>query len=152
MSEEQAQPRIKADPKVGLTKEQVQRQIELDLVNHNADVPTKSIKRIIIDNTLTLFNVINIILGIAVFLVGSYKNLLFLGVMFCNIAIGIFQEIRAKRTIDKLSIISSVKVKVIRNGKIQEIGVNDIVLDDILELSNGNQIPSEFAFPWCYVL
>ena len=143
MSEEQAQPRIKADPKVGLTKEQVQRQIELDLVNHNADVPTKSIKRIIIDNTLTLFNVINIILGIAVFLVGSYKNLLFLGVMFCNIAIGIFQEIRAKRTIDKLSIISSVKVKVIRNGKIQEIGVNDIVLDDILELSNGNQIPSD---------
>lgn len=143
MSEEQAQQRIKADPKVGLTKEQVQRQIELDLVNHNADVPTKSIKRIIIDNTLTLFNVINIILGIAVFLVGSYKNLLFLGVMFCNIAIGIFQEIRAKRTIDKLSIISSVKVKVIRNGKIQEIGVNDIVLDDILELSNGNQIPSD---------
>lgn len=140
MSEEQAQQRIKADPKVGLTKEQVQRQIELDLVNHNADVPTKSIKRIIIDNTLTLFNVINIILGIAVFLVGSYKNLLFLGVMFCNIAIGIFQEIRAKRTIDKLSIISSVKVKVIRNGKIQEIGVNDIVLDDILELSNGNLI------------
>ena len=128
MSEEQAQQRIKADPKVGLTKEQVQRQIELDLVNHNADVPTKSIKRIIIDNTLTLFNVINIILGIAVFLVGSYKNLLFLGVMFCNIAIGIFQEIRAKRTIDKLSIISSVKVKVIRDGKIQEIGVNDIVL------------------------
>ena len=143
MSEEQAQQRIKADPKVGLTKEQVQRQIELDLVNHNADVPTKSIKRIIIDNTLTLFNVINIILGIAVFLVGSYKNLLFLGVMFCNIAIGIFQEIRAKRTIDKLSIISSVKVKVIRNGKIQEIGVNDIVLDDILELSNGNQISSD---------
>ena len=143
MSEEQAQQRIKADPKVGLTKEQVQRQIELDLVNHNADVPTKSIKRIIIDNTLTLFNVINIILGIAVFLVGSYKNLLFLGVMFCNIAIGIFQEIRAKRTIDKLSIISSVKIKVIRDGKIQEIGVNDIVLDDILELSNGNQIPSD---------
>lgn len=105
MSEEQAQPRIKADPKVGLTKEQVQRQIELDLVNHNADVPTKSIKRIIIDNTLTLFNVINIILGIAVFLVGSYKNLLFLGVMFCNIAIGIFQEIRAKRTIDRKSVV-----------------------------------------------
>ena len=119
MSEEQAQQRIKADPKVGLTKEQVQRQIELDLVNHNADVPTKSIKRIIIDNTLTLFNVINIILGIAVFLVGSYKNLLFLGVMFCNIAIGIFQEIRAKRTIDKLSIISSVKVKVIRDEIIE---------------------------------
>lgn len=143
MSEEQSIQRIKADPRIGLTQEQVERQIELDLVNHNADVPTKSIKRIIFDNTVTLFNVINIILGIAVFLVGSYKNMLFLGVMFCNIAIGIFQEIRAKRTIDKLSIISSIKVKVIRSGKVQEIGVNDIVLDDILELSNGNQIPSD---------
>lgn len=143
MSEEQNRQRINADPKIGLTKEQVKRQIELDLVNYNADVPTKSIKRIILDNTVTLFNIINIILGVAVFLVGSYKNMLFLGVMFCNIAIGIFQEIRAKRTIDKLSIISSVKVKVIRDGKVQEIGINDIVLDDILELSNGNQIPSD---------
>lgn len=143
MSEEQTQQRINADPKIGLTEEQVKRQIELNLVNYNADVPTKSIKRIVLDNTVTLFNIINIILGVAVFLVGSYKNMLFLGVMFCNIAIGIFQEIRAKRTIDKLSIISSVKVKVIRDGKIQEIGVNDIVLDDILELSNGNQIPSD---------
>lgn len=143
MSEEQTRQRINTDPKIGLTEEQVKQQIELDLVNHNVDVPTKSIKRIILDNTVTLFNIINIILGIAVFLVGSYKNMLFLGVMFCNIAIGIFQEIRAKRTIDKLSIISSVKVKVIRDGRVQEIGVNDIVLDDILELSNGNQIPSD---------
>lgn len=143
MSEEENRQRIKADPRIGLTQEQVERQIELNLVNYNADVPTKSIKRIIFDNTVTLFNVINIILGVAVFLVGSYKNMLFLGVMFCNIAIGIFQEIRAKRTIDKLSIISSIKVKVIRDGKVQEIGVNDIVLDDILELSNGNQIPSD---------
>lgn len=143
MSEEQTRQRINTNPKTGLTEEQVKQQIELDLVNHNVDVPTKSIKRIILDNTVTLFNIINIILGIAVFFVGSYKNMLFLGVMFCNIAIGIFQEIRAKLTIDKLSIISSVKVKVIRDSKIQEIGVNDIVLDDILELSNGNQIPSD---------
>ena len=79
MSEEQARQRIKADPKIGLTGEQVKRQIELDLVNHNADVPTKSIKRIILDNTLTLFNIINIVLGIAVFLVGSYSNRNFSG-------------------------------------------------------------------------
>lgn len=143
MSEEKIKYRIKSDPKKGLSSEQVKKQIEFDQVNHNTDVPTKSIKRIILDNTLTLFNILNVILGVAVFIVGSYKNLLFLGVMFCNIAIGIFQEIRAKRTIDKLSIISSVKAHVIRDGELQEIGVNDIVLDDILELSNGNQIPSD---------
>lgn len=133
------------DPSVeqGLTDEQVKSRIEQNLINFNSDVPTKSIKQIIRDNTLTLFNLINLCLGIAVFCVGSYKNLLFLGVMFCNIAIGIFQEVRAKRTIDRLSIISSVKAHAIRNGEVLEIGVNDIVLDDVLELSNGNQIPSD---------
>lgn len=143
MSEEDIKYRIKSDPKKGLSSEQVQKKIECDQVNYNTDVPTKSIKRIIFDNTLTLFNILNLILGIAVFFVGSYKNLLFLGVMFCNIAIGIFQEIRAKMTIDRLSIISSVKAHVVRDGRLQEIGVNDIVLDDIIELSNGNQVPSD---------
>ncbi len=135
--------RIKSDSQKGLSSEQVKKKMDLGQVNYNTDVPTKSINRIILDNTLTLFNILNLILGAAVFLVGSYKNLIFLGVMFCNIAIGIFQEIRAKKTIDKLSIISSVKVHVVRDGRIQDIGVNDIVLDDIIELSNGNQVPSD---------
>ncbi len=127
----------------GLSDEQVKYQFQNNLYNYNADLPSKSLKRIIADNILTLFNLLNIALGIAVFLVGSYKNLIFLGVMLCNIVIGIFQEVRAKKNIDKLSIISSNKVKVIRNGTTQMIGVNEIVLDDIIELSNGNQVPSD---------
>ena len=125
----------------GLTDAQVRDRFDDGLVNNDKPLPTKSIKRIFYDNIVTLFNVINIILGLAVFYVGSYKNMLFLGVMICNTSIGIFQEIRAKRTIDKLSIVSASKVTVIRNGAKQKVGTEEIVLDDILEFSQGNQIP-----------
>ena len=117
----------------GLTDEQVAQRISEGLVNDDKPLPTKSIKRIFYDNIVTLFNVLNILLGIAVFCVGSYKNMLFLGVMLCNTSIGIFQEIRAKRTIDKLSIVSATKVTVIRNGEKKRVGIDEIVLDDIIE-------------------
>ena len=86
----------------GLTQAQVEQRIREGLVNDDQALPTKSIKRIFYDNIVTLFNVLNFLLGVAVFLVGSYKNMLFLGVMFFNTSIGIIQEIRAKHTIDKL--------------------------------------------------
>lgn len=125
----------------GLTSEQVKSRIENNLCNNSTELPTKSIKRILYENIFTLFNILNIILGFAVFYVGSYKNMLFLGVMLCNTAIGIFQEIRAKRTIDKLSIVSATKVNVVRDGKITPLHIDEIVLDDIIEFSQGNQIP-----------
>lgn len=135
--------RFYPDAESGLTEKQVESRFKKDLVNHNCDVPTKSIRQIIKDNTFTLFNLLNIVLGIAVFLVGSYKNMLFLGVMFCNVAISIFQEVRAKRTIDKLSIISSTKVTVVRNRKKEQLPIHKLVLDDVIELKNGNQVPSD---------
>ena len=125
----------------GLTQEQVDQRIREGLVNDDKPLPTKSIKRIFYDNIVTLFNVLNLLLGIAVFLVGSYKNMLFLGVMFFNTSIGIFQEIRAKHTIDKLSIVSATKVTVIRDGQKKKVAIDDIVLDDVIEFSQGNQIP-----------
>ena len=125
----------------GLNDEQVAERRTNGLVNNDKPLPTKSIKRIFYDNIVTLFNVLNLLLGIAVFCVGSYKNMLFLGVMLCNTSIGIFQEIRAKRTIDKLSIVSATKVTVIRNGAKQRVGIDEIVLDDIIEFTQGNQIP-----------
>lgn len=125
----------------GLTDEQVAERKANGFVNNDKPLPTKSIKRIFYDNIVTLFNILNLLLGIAVFLVGSYKNMLFLGVMLCNTSIGIFQEIRAKRTIDKLSIVSATKVTVIRNGVKMKVGIDEIVLDDIIQFSQGNQIP-----------
>ncbi len=126
--------------KDGLSWQQVEERVASGLVNHDTTVQTKSIKQIILSNIFTLFNLINIILGIIVLLVGSYKNLLFLGVIFCNILIGIVQEIRSKRAIDKLSVISSTKINVIRDKKLQEININEIVLDDIISFELGNQV------------
>lgn len=125
----------------GLNDEQVAQRIAEGLVNNDRPLPTKSIKRIFYDNIVTLFNILNILLGIAVFLVGSYKNMLFLGVMLFNTTIGIVQEIRAKRTIDKLSIVSATRVTVIRGGKKKQVAIDEVVLDDVIEFSQGNQIP-----------
>lgn len=135
--------RYNPSPEKGLTNEQVQQRIKDGLHNTDSSLPTKSIPKIFADNICTLFNLINVILAAAVLLVGSYKNLLFMIVIIANTAIGTFQEIRAKRTVDKLSIINQAKVKAVRNGQIKEIAVNEIVLDDIIELSAGNQVPTD---------
>lgn len=127
----------------GLTAEEVNERIACGKVNGDFDIPSKSVKQIFKDNCLTFFNLINIILAAFVVAVGSFKNCLFLGVIICNTAIGIFQEIRSKRAIDKLALISAPKADVLRNGEIQTIAVKDIVLDDIMILSAGRQVCSD---------
>lgn len=133
-------PRIPSSPEKGLTSEQVASQTVKGLVNGNADVKTKSIGRIIRDNLFTPFNLLNAILAALVISTGSIQNALFMGVIICNIIIGTFQEIRAKKTIDKLSLIATPKAHVIRDGQQQEIDLHTIVMDDILVLASGNQI------------
>jgi ATPase, P-type (transporting), HAD superfamily, subfamily IC len=125
---------------IGLNQEQVQQRIRAKMIHEDSIVTTKSIKEIILSNTITLFNMLNIMLGVLIILTGSYKNLLFLGVAFCNTIISLAQEIHAKRIIDRLSIISSTKITLIRNGKEDKYHINDIVLDDIIKYSLGNQI------------
>ena len=127
----------------GLTDAEVRQRIEQGLVNHNSDIKSKSIKRIVLENLITPFNILNFILAILILIVGSYKNLLFMGVIICNIFIGTVQEIRAKKTIDKLSLIAEPKAHVIRNGIKQEIAIHDIVMDDITFLGAGNQVCSD---------
>ena len=125
---------------IGLRTNEVKRQKQLNLVNYDTDVPTKSIKQIIIGNIFTLFNLLNFCLALAIIFVGSYKNLLFFGVVICNTFISTFQEIRSKRIIDKLSLLSEHKVKVVRDRKEQRIHINEIVLDDIIKFSLGDQV------------
>lgn len=127
----------------GLTEKEVKQRKEKGKVNYDTTVPTKSIKKILYDNFFTLFNLINLILGIAIFLAGSYKNMLFLGIIIINTAISTIQEIHSKRVVDKLSIMASHKAKVIREGKKQEISIHELVLDDIIELNTGNQIATD---------
>ena len=132
--------KYKTDNKLGLTTYEVNKRIANNQVNYDTVVPSKSIMKIINDNVFTLFNFLNFGLAIAILLVGSIKNLAFMGVVICNTLIGIIQEINAKRIIDKLSLISERKVKVIRDGKILEISLNQIVIDDLIVINNGNQV------------
>lgn len=125
---------------VGLTASQVEERHKDNLVNFNTDVKTKSAKEIIIENAFTLFNIINIILATAIIAVGSYKNLTFIIIIVLNTVISTFQELRSKYTIDKLSVVSEHKIKVIRDGKTLELSLDEIVLDDIVKFTSGNQI------------
>ena len=104
------------DRRQGLSSEQVAQRVRDGLSNADEGIKTKTEKQIILENTFTFFNILNFVLALFVLLVGSFKNLLFLGVIFSNIIIGSFQGIRAKRTIDKLSLISAPKASVLRDG------------------------------------
>lgn len=129
--------------KLGLSKEQIEQRKKDHLVNFDTSIPTKSIKRILYENFFTLFNFLNLILAIAIFSVGSYKNMLFLGIVILNTAISTFQEIHSKRMVDKLAVMASNKATVIRDGKKAEISINEIVLDDLLVLNTGNQLATD---------
>ena len=124
----------------GLTNEEVKKHIKEGNYNKSIDSVSKTTKEIIIDNVFTFFNLLNLILAILIILVKSYKNALFMGIIISNTVIGIVQEIRAKNTIDKLSLVSASKAKVIREYKEIEINTDEIVLDDIIKYSTGEEI------------
>ena len=124
----------------GLSKKEVLERYNDNLVNFDTDVKTKSVKEIVKENAITLFNIINIILAIAIISVGSYKNLTFIIIIVLNTLISTFQELRSKYTIDKLSVISEHKIRVIRDGKEVELLLDEIVLDDVVKFTSGNQI------------
>lgn len=127
----------------GLTKIEVETRIQKGQVNYDTNVKTKTIKQIVRDNILTPFNCLNFFLAALLLLVRSYKNLLFMGVVISNSVISTFQEIRSKKAVDKLSIIASNKVRVLRDNEVVELMINEIVIDDILELKSGNQIVTD---------
>ena len=127
----------------GLSKKEVESRIKEGLINTDVQVKTKTIWQIISGHTFTLFNFVIAFLAVLVALVNSYKNMTFAGVAIWNLIIGVFQEIKAKRIIDKLSLMSNPKAKVIRDGEEQSIMLNEIVMDDIIKIENGNQIPAD---------
>lgn len=132
--------RFQPNIKQGLNRNQVEQRQKEDLVNKDTMIRTKSIKSIIAKNFFTIFNLINLLLALAVFAVGSYKNMLFMIIVIINTAISTIQEIHSKKVLDKLSLIASTKVKAIRDGKQEIIHINEIVLDDILIFQTGNQV------------
>ena len=127
----------------GLTNEQVQERIAEGKVNANENPNTRTYKQIILENTLTFFNFLNLVLLVMVLFVRSYKNSMFMGIILINTVIGIVQEIRAKKTIDKLAILTESKTVVLRDGKKWSISTEKLVLDDLIFLKTGDQVPAD---------
>ena len=124
----------------GLTTEEVKARIAEGKVNRSPKKQRNTITKIILKNTLTIFNLVNLILAIMIIIVGSYKNLLFIFIAIANTLISIINEVRAKRTIDKLKLISEQNPTVIRNGKPIQIQPTELVEGDLIKLSIGDQI------------
>ena len=127
----------------GLTNAEVQERINKGLVNTDVQIKTKTIGQIISGHTFTMFNLVIAILAVCVAMVNSFKNMTFAGVAVWNLIIGVFQEIKAKRIIDKLSLMSNPKAIVVRESEEKNVMLSEIVLDDIILLQNGNQIPAD---------
>ena len=124
----------------GLSPAEVEDRIRMGRSNKTDVSISKTKKEIVKEHSLTYFNFLNLFLAILVAFTGQFKNMTFMGVIFINTAIGIFQEFKVKKLIDKVSVMTATKATVIRSGKKQEIDVNHVVLDDILVLENGHQV------------
>ena len=127
----------------GLTDEQVNARIAEGKVNADEKPNTRTYKQIVRENTLTFFNFLNLVLLVLVLLVGSYKNAFFVCIIIINTLIGIAQEIRAKKTIDKLAILTARKSVVIREGQKWTVPTEELVLDDVVCLKTGDQVPAD---------
>lgn len=127
-------------PDYGLTEKQAVDRIDAGLYNKMVKAPSKTVSQIIIGNTLTFFNLIFFILGIALLIVGSYQELMFLLVVVINLIIGIIQELNAKHKLDQLVLISEPKGTVVREGNTCIISTDQLVLDDIVIFKSGNQV------------
>lgn len=124
----------------GLTDEEVRQRVEEGLTNR-ADISTdKTTKEIVISNVFTYFNLIFLVITILLIMVGSFRNLTFLPIIIGNTVIGIVQEIRAKKTLEKMSLLNAPRADVIRNGSVKQISTDELVKDDVILLTAGKQI------------
>lgn len=135
--------RYEPDFNTGLSAEQVEERTSAGLNNSAKVNSSKTYTSIFVKNIFTFFNMLWLIIAVALICVGAYKDLIFIFVIVANTAIAIVQEIRAKIAVEKLSIVTTPNVKTIRDGKIIEISADQLLLDDIILLSSGNQIPSD---------
>ena len=129
--------------KIGLTSEEVEELVDAGKTNFIKDKSSKSIFQIIFFNVFTYFNGIFCFLSILLMLVGSFKNLAFLLVVFLNIIIGIIQQLRAKRVLDKLALLDSCDYVAVRDGEEISVSSEMLVLGDVIKLQSGQQIPAD---------
>ena len=130
-------------PHAGLTSDEVSAERAAGNVNIVKEKVGKSYGRIIADNLLTFFNFVWALVAVVLVAIGSFENLTFLFIIIPNVLIAIIQEIRAKRTVEKLSVTTEPKATVIRDGALCEIDVSDIVLGDVMKIEMGKQVLSD---------
>lgn len=133
-------PMLQADPAEGLSPQETKLRQSNGLSNIMPPSNTKSEGQIIKENVLTFFNLIFLVLALCLCLVGSFKNLMFLLVAVANTVVGSFQEIRAKRAVDKLTLVAAGTAKAIRSGQRISVRTDQLVRDDIVEFAAGDQI------------
>lgn len=133
-------PMLQADPAEGLSPQEIKLRQSNGLSNIMPPSNTKSEGQIIKENVLTFFNLIFLVLALCLCLVGSFKNLMFLLVAVANTVVGSFQEIRAKRAVDKLTLVAAGTAKAIRSGQRVSVRTDQLVRDDIVEFVAGDQI------------
>lgn len=124
----------------GLTDEEVRQRVEEGLTNRTDISTDKTTKEIVISNVFTYFNLIFLVITILLIMVGSFRNLTFLPIIIGNTVIGIVQEIRAKKTLEKMSLLNAPHADVIRNGSVKQISTDELVKDDVILLTAGKQI------------
>lgn len=134
---------LPVDPKTGLSNQAVLERRALGLTNVTNTGSTKTIRRIVFSNIVTFFNLINVFIASMLIYVGAYKDIFFMVIVIANTVIGIIQEIKAKKTIDRLSLLQAPIGVVFREGAEVEIDIADIVLNDILILKPGRQISAD---------
>ncbi len=128
------------EKQAGLTRQDVEERIRSGQVNRMEHTTVKTNKEIVRAHVLTYFNFLNLFLAILVLLTGQFKNMTFMGVVIVNALIGIMQELKVKKVVDKLTVLTASKAHVVRENKKYEIDIEEVVKDDILIVTNGDQI------------
>ena len=134
---------MEAESLYGLTSKEVEERRKRGEGGTAAEKITKTKGQIVRENVFTLFNFLNFLIAALLFAVGAYSNMLFICIIILNIVIGIFQELKAKKLVDELSILNRPTVRVKRDGKEQKISLDEIVRDDLMILESGDQICSD---------
>ena len=135
--------RIYAEYDKGLTAVQVKTRKSEGFDNRPVDSPSKSVKEIIADNLFTYFNLLFLVLTLLLVSVGSYRDITFMPIIIANTLIGIVQELRSKRVLDKLTVLNAPVTTVIRDGEEMNVPSKELVLDDIAVFRAGNQISAD---------
>ena len=133
-------PKAQVSPGRGLSSEQAAQRMEYGYGNKPVEPPSKTERQIVFSNVFTFFNLIFVVLAACLVIVGSFKDMLFLLIAIANTLIGIIQQIRSKRTIDKLTLLASPHANVVRDGNVFTIATDQLVRDDVVIFAAGNQI------------